>query len=238
MAILECGRASDHGWRSQLSSRAGGEVAGGGRWANTLAHLTSAEPVTVARWYLWVPSYGGGAHLRSPGWSQATRPSPVLGPVGCKNLRLPIGRRRVTLIEEPVEDEFVEWVGVWRRWRPRAYLALLPGTSTRSATGRLGLSLTRLHRVGNRRAAARTRHPPSADEASGDDDGRSAVLGGGEPPPAPLTLALVYHHADHVAPLAWAFGRQTMDALTSCRSAADSSRRSDSRSGSKVLREC
>ena len=31
--------------------------------------------------------------------------------------------------------------------------------------------------VGNRRAAARTRHPPSADDASGDDDGRPAVLG-------------------------------------------------------------
>ena len=105
-------------------------------------------------------------------------------------------------------------------------MALLSGASTRSATGRPGLSLTRLQRVGNRRAAARTRHPPSADEASTDHDGRPAVLRGGEPPPAPLTLALVHHHADHVAPLASALGRQTMDAVTSCRPAADSSRSS------------
>ena len=87
-------------------------------------------------------------------------------------------------------------------------------------------AVKRVQGTGNRRAAARTRHPPSADDASGDDDGRPAVLGGGEPPPAPRTLALVHHHADHVAPLASALGRQAMDAVTSCRPAADSSRSS------------
>src|SRR6202040_3827440 len=101
--------------------------------------------------------------------------------------------------------------------------------STRSATGRSWLSLTRLQGTGNRRAAARTRHPASANASSDDDHRRSAVHGGGEPPPAPLTLALIHHHANHVAPLASAFGRQAVDAVTSCRPAADSSRSSGAR---------
>src|SRR3977135_4713702 len=89
--------------------------------------------------------------------------------------------------------------------------------STRSAIGLSWLSLTRLQGTGNRRAAARTRHPPSADDASGDDDGRPAVLGGGEPSPAPSTLAPVHHHAGHIAPLESALCRHTMEPVTSLR---------------------
>ncbi len=106
----------------------------------------------------------------------------------------------------------------------RACLALLPGPSTRSATGRPGLSLTRLQGVGDRRAAARTRHPTSADDPSGDDDGRPVVLGGGEPHPAARPPAIVRYHADHVAPLASALGREAMDAVTSCRPTTHQSR--------------
>jgi hypothetical protein len=86
----------------------------------------------------------------------------------------------------------------------------------------LSFSVEAVQGSGNRRAAARTRHPPATNPSSGDDVDRPGLPRGGQPNPPARPLAFLHRDAVAPASVASLLGREAVDVGASSRAPADS----------------
>jgi hypothetical protein len=110
---------------------------------------------------------------------------------------------------------------VWLRWRPRGLVALVRRASASSGARCPSLSVDAVQGAGNRRAAARTRHPPAPNPSSGDDLDRPGLPLGGQPAAPARPLAILHRDAGDPASVASPCGSEAVDVRASSRAPAD-----------------